>query len=78
MFIKTTLGRKINFKEMLKPVQHDCKRRIPHCCHPEPGPELASGSIDFGISVLVLNHLGFGAASCGRGSLLSSCASLFS
>jgi hypothetical protein len=28
-------------------------------CHPEPGPELASGSNDFGISVLGLNHLGF-------------------
>ncbi len=23
-------------------------------CHPEPGPEASSGSIDFGISVLVL------------------------
>jgi hypothetical protein len=22
------------------------------CCHPEPGPELDSGSIEFGISVL--------------------------
>jgi hypothetical protein len=40
-------------------------------CHPEPGPELDSGSIDFGISVLGLNHLGFKAPPCERGSLLS-------
>jgi len=33
-------------------------------CHPEPGPELDSGSIDFGISVLVLN-LGFKAPPVG-------------
>jgi hypothetical protein len=40
-------------------------------CHPEPGPELDSGSIDFGISVLGLENLGFKAPPCGRGSLLS-------
>jgi len=57
---------KNNFKEMLKRVQHDSKRGIPHSCHPEPGPELASGSNDFGISVFVLNHLGFKAPPCGR------------
>jgi len=27
--------------------------------HPEPGPEASSGSIDFGISVLGLEKLGF-------------------
>ena len=44
---------------MLKRVQkHDSKRGTAHSCHPEPGPELASGFKDFGISVLVLNHLG--------------------
>ena len=35
--------------EMLKPVQHD--QRV---CHSEPGPELDSGSIDFGISALAM------------------------
>jgi hypothetical protein len=40
-------------------------------CHPEPGPELASGSKDFGISVLGLENLGFKAPPCGRSSLLS-------
>ena len=39
-------------------------------CHPEPGPELDSGSIDFGISVFGFKNLGFKAPSCGRGSLL--------
>jgi uncharacterized protein (DUF1330 family) len=39
-------------------------------CHPEPGPELDSGSIDFGISVLGLENLGFKAPPCGRGNLL--------
>jgi len=28
-------------------------------CHPEPGPELDSGSIDFGISVFGFKNLGF-------------------
>ena len=41
-------------------------------CHPEPGPELNSGSNDFGISVLGLENLGFKAPPCGRGSLLLS------
>jgi len=35
------------------------------CCHPEPGPELDSGSIEFGISIL-----DFKAPLCGRGTLL--------
>jgi hypothetical protein len=39
-------------------------------CHPEPGPELSSGSKDFGISVLGLENLGFKAPPCGRGNLL--------
>jgi polyhydroxybutyrate depolymerase len=39
-------------------------------CHPEPGPELDSGSIDFGISVLGLKNLGLKAPCCGRGTLL--------
>jgi hypothetical protein len=39
-------------------------------CHPEPGPELNSGSNDFGISVLGFKNLGFKAPPCGRGSLL--------
>jgi hypothetical protein len=52
---------------MLKQVQHDSKKGISRSCHPEPGsepcPESSSGSIefriyDFGISLLVLNHLG--------------------
>jgi hypothetical protein len=42
---------KIN--QMLKRVQHDMTVRLWSFCHPEPGPELASGSKDFGISVLV-------------------------
>jgi hypothetical protein len=37
--------------------------------HPEPGPELASESNDFGISLLVLKNLGFKALPCRRGSL---------
>jgi hypothetical protein len=28
-------------------------------CHPEPGPEASSGSIDFGISVFGFKNLGF-------------------
>jgi hypothetical protein len=40
-------------------------------CHPEPGPELNSGSNDLGISVLGLENLGFKAPPCGRGNLLS-------
>ena len=43
---------------------------VPVFCHPEPGPELDSGSNDFGISILGLENLGFKAPSCGRGSLL--------
>ena len=35
--------------EMLKPVQHDKK-----VCHSEPGPELDSGSMDFGILDLAM------------------------
>ena len=34
-------------------------------CHPEPGPELNSGSNDFGISVLGLENLGFKAPPLG-------------
>jgi len=45
-------SRKIN--QMLKQVQHDVTVRFWSFCHPEPGPELDSGSIDFGISVLDL------------------------
>jgi hypothetical protein len=39
-------------------------------CHPEPGPELDSGSIDFSISFFWLMILGLKAPPCGRGSLL--------
>ena len=39
---------------MLKQVQHDSKVGFSSFCHPEPGPEPDSGSIDFGISVLDL------------------------
>jgi hypothetical protein len=35
-------------------VQHDRMIWFSSFCHPEPGPELVSGSIDFGISVLGL------------------------
>jgi hypothetical protein len=55
---------------MLKQVQHDMTVRFWSFCYPEPGPELDSGSIDFGISVLGLENLGFKAPPCGRGSLL--------
>ena len=37
---------------MLKQVQHDRVSKV--SCHPEPGPELDSGSIEFGILVLIL------------------------
>jgi hypothetical protein len=55
---------------MLKQVQHDSSVRFLSFCHPEPGPELNSGSNDFGISVLGL-EFGFKAPPCGRGSLLT-------
>jgi hypothetical protein len=54
---------------MLKQVQHDMTFWFWSLCHPEPGPEASSGSIDFGISVLGLENLGFKAPPCGRGSL---------
>jgi hypothetical protein len=41
--------KKVN--QMLKQVQHDMTVRFYSFCHPEPGPELDSGSIDFSISV---------------------------
>jgi hypothetical protein len=41
--------------------------KSPAFCHPEPGPELDSGSIDFGIWVLVLENLGSKAPLYGRG-----------
>jgi hypothetical protein len=44
--------KKVN--QMLKQVQHDMTVRFCSFCHPEPGPELDSGSIDFSISVLGL------------------------
>ena len=34
--------------------KHDRMVRFSSFCHPEPGPELVSGSSDFGISVLGL------------------------
>ena len=40
--------------QMLKQVQHDITVRFWSFCHPEPGPELDSGSIDFSISFLGL------------------------
>jgi hypothetical protein len=40
--------------QMLKQVQHDMTVRFWFFCHPEPGPELNSGSIDFSISFLGL------------------------
>ena len=43
--------------QMLKQVQHDNKGLVLVFCHPEPGPELNSGSNDFGISVLGLKNL---------------------
>ena len=36
--------------------QHDTKGKSFVPCHPEPGPELVSGSNDFGICLLVLNR----------------------
>ena len=56
---------------MLKRVQHDNRGLAFFFCHPEPGPELNSGSNDFGISVLGLENLGFKDPPCGRGNLLS-------
>jgi hypothetical protein len=38
--------------QMLKQVQHEKMVWFWSCCHPEPGPELDSGSIEFGISIL--------------------------
>ena len=49
---------------------HDMTVRFWSFCHPEPGPELNSGSIEFGILVFGLGNLGFKALSCERGSLL--------
>jgi hypothetical protein len=46
-------GRK-KTNQMLKQVQHDMTVRFWSFCHPEPGPELNSGSIDFSISFLGL------------------------
>jgi hypothetical protein len=40
--------------QMLKQGQHDMTVRFWSFCHPEPGPELDSGSIDFSISFLGL------------------------
>ena len=37
--------------------QHYTKDKSFVPCHPEPGPELASGSNDFGICLLVLDRL---------------------
>ncbi len=51
---------------MLNQVQHDMTVRLRSFCHPEPGPELDSGSIDFSISVLGFR---IKAPPCGRGSL---------
>jgi hypothetical protein len=48
--VRLLKAEKIN--QMLKQVQHDMTVRFWSFCHPEPGPELDSGSIDFGISVL--------------------------
>jgi hypothetical protein len=56
--------------KMLKQVQHDNSVSFWFFCHPEPGPELDSGSKDFGISGFGLENLGFKAPPCGRGSLL--------
>jgi hypothetical protein len=41
--------------EMLKQVQHDRVGKTFGFCHPGPGPESSSGSIDFGISFLIFN-----------------------
>jgi len=43
--------------QMLEQVQHDITVRFWSFCHPEPGPELDSGSIDFSISVLDLEFM---------------------
>jgi len=48
--VRLLKAEKIN--QMLKQVHHDMMVRFWSFCHPEPGPELASGSKDFGISVL--------------------------
>jgi hypothetical protein len=56
--------------QMLKQVQHDMTVRVWSFCHPEPGPELDSGSIDFSISVFGFRIKGFKAPPCGRGSSL--------
>ena len=63
-------GRK-KTNQMLKQVQHDMTVWFWSFCHPEPGPELDSGSIDFSISFFGFKNLGVKAPTCGRGSLLS-------
>jgi hypothetical protein len=47
--VRLLKAEKVN--QMLKQVQHDMMVRFWSFCHPEPGPELDSGSIDFSISV---------------------------
>jgi hypothetical protein len=43
--------------QMLKQVQHGMTVWLWFVCHPEPGPELDSGSIDFSTSVLDLEFM---------------------
>jgi hypothetical protein len=45
-------------KQMLKQVQHDIAVGYSFFCHPESGPELDSGSIDFRISFFGFKNLG--------------------
>jgi hypothetical protein len=47
--VRLLKAEKVN--QMLKQVQHAMTVRLWSFCHPEPGPELDSGSIDFSISV---------------------------
>jgi hypothetical protein len=54
---------------MLKQVQHDRMVWASFFCHPEPGPEIVSGSSISGFLFLVSN-LGLKALPCARGSLL--------
>jgi hypothetical protein len=56
--------------QMLKQVQHDKMVWFRSCCHPEPGPELISGSSDFGISILDLENLGLKSQPYGQSTLL--------
>jgi hypothetical protein len=62
-------GRK-KTNQMLNQVQHDMTVRFWSSCHPEPGPELNSGST-ISRSLFWFKNLGVKAPPCGRGSLIN-------